>query len=378
LEKRRLVLYQMFLSQPAEGVNYLNLFREVLRRATINRFDAAVAYATSGGVSELDAALREVDARAWENVAKRWLVGIDYCRTEPLALRRLQQLPHSSVRIHAGEEVVARRQCTPILPFHPKVFLVRGPNTIGAICGSGNLSRNGLTKGHEVGNLILTSNPSTSSERGTKRICDELVAWYRAIWSPASAVDAIFEQYQNTYELAENLRVPTPTDDDTGETEILRNRERSHRVLDPEDLRRLRACRHLWIEAGNLTRNRGPLRPGNQLMLTPMTRVFFGFPARDLLRDTLIGRVAITYGAQTRDDCSLVFSNNSMDKLTLPVPGSGGPPNYDGANLLFTKQIDGSFLLALGSSAQKDAWVRASRAIEGHRSMTSGRQWGVF
>ncbi len=371
------MLYQMFVSQPAGGVNYLRLFQQALRRATINRFDAAVAYATSGGVSELDTALRQVDARAWDNVAKRWLVGIDYCRTEPIALRRLQQLPHSHVRIHAGEEVVARKQCTPIITFHPKLFIIRGPGTIGAICGSGNLSRNGLTRGHEVGNLMLTRSPSTSSERHVKRICEKLAVWFSAGWSHASTVDTIFDRYQEVYEAAENLRAPTPTDDDTGETETLRTSQRN-RVLEPNDLRRLRASRHLWIEAGTLTKNRGPLRPGNQLMLTPMTRVFFGFPARDLARDTLIGQVAITYEEQTRNDCSLVFSNNSMDKLTLPVPGSGGPHRYDGKNLLFVRQNDGSFRLTLGTSVEKAGWLRASLGVGGRRRMTSGRQWGVF
>lgn len=372
------MLFQSFVSQPAGGVNYIRLFEQAFGHASIQRFDAAVAYATLGGVSELDRACRRIAPDAWDAIEKRWLVGIDYCRTEPLAIRQLEQLPNSQVRIHAGKEVVARKQCTPVLPFHPKLYLLHGPGTIGAICGSGNLSRNGLTKGHEVGNLMITRDPSSSAEMLVKEICGELADWHKNSWKRASKVAEVFGQYEDTYSAAEHLRAPTPTDDDTGDTESLVGDQRGRRVLGPEDLRRLRACRHLWIEAGKLTKNRGPLRPGNQLMLTPMTRVFFGFPTSDLPRDTTIGNVAITYADQTRDDCSLVFSNNSMDKLTLPVPGSGGPPAYDQKNLLFEKQSDGSFVLRLGTAIEKGRWVKASQSIGGHRKMTSGREWGVF
>ena len=48
------MLFQMFVSQPAGGVNYLRLFEEAFERATIKKFEVAVAYATLGGVSELD------------------------------------------------------------------------------------------------------------------------------------------------------------------------------------------------------------------------------------------------------------------------------------------------------------------------------------
>jgi len=67
-----------------------------------------------------------------------------------------------------------------------------------------------------------------------------------------------------------------------------------------------------------------------------------------------------------------------MDKLTLPIPDSGGPPSYDKKDLLFTRQSDGGFVLSLGTADNKKDWVRSSQAISGHRRMTSGRQWGVF
>jgi len=377
------MLHQAFVAQPAGGINYLELFREALIRAPgVRRFDAAVAYATSGGVRLLNEACLGVDRDTWMEVRKRWLVGIDYCRTEPLALEMLRDIPRSEVRIHAGSTVVARKRCTPLVPYHPKLYILRGPNTIGTICGSGNLSRNGLTRGHEVGHLMVAAHPANNIEKSVYRICQRLARWFAHSWNNASPIGSIFDRYLQIYESSQHLRAPTPTDDDASEIATMSTGSH-HRALGPEDLRKLRACRRLWIEAGNLHHNRGKdeqgqWRPGNQLMLTPMTRVFFGFAASDLPRDSKLGEVAIIYAGHIRNDCSLRFSNNSMDVLTLPVPGAGGPDKYDQENLLFEKMSNGAFRLSLGTVQEKKIWIRKSKAIDGYHRMTSGRQWGVF
>jgi hypothetical protein len=113
-------------------------------------------------------------------------------------------------------------------------------------------------------------------------------------------------------------------------------------------------------------------------MLSPMTRVFFGFPAEDLDRDTFIGHVAIEYGGRLRGDCSLRFSNNSMDVLGLPVPGTEGPPKYDQETLMFERRADNTFELTLGNASQVRQWQQKSAAIDADYRMSSGRRWGVF
>ncbi len=242
------MLHQAFVSQPAGGVNYLTLFKQAFERAAFTSIDAAVAYATVGGVLELDKSCSASNATAWKTMEKRWLVGIDYCRTEPLALKQLEALPNSKVRIHAGKQVVARKQCTPVLPFHPKVYLLHGPKAIGAICGSGNLSRNGLTKGHEVGNVMLTESPSTAAEKLINDACNALNQWYDATWAAASKVPSIFVDYEKAFEAVDHLKSPTPTDDDAGDTGTLGTEQHSRHALNPADLRRLRVCKHLWLE----------------------------------------------------------------------------------------------------------------------------------
>jgi hypothetical protein len=65
-----------------------------------------------------------------------------------------------------------------------------------------------------------------------------------------------------------------------------------------------------------------------------------------------------------------------MDKLTLPVPGAGGPVAYDHQTLLFTRVKAGVFQLALGTAKQRKDWIDRSKKIDAHFKMP--REWGVF
>jgi hypothetical protein len=109
-----------------------------------------------------------------------------------------------------------------------------------------------------------------------------------------------------------------------------------------------------------------------------MTRVFFGFPAADVPKDSYIGSVSLRYGSHLRDDCPLRFSNNSMDVLTLPIPGTEGPLAYDGETLLFRSTGLNTFTLSLAGSTDKKKWKHQSERIDASFKMSSGRKWGVF
>src|SRR5271167_1258009 len=174
------MIIQKYLFQPVDNSQYLSLFRVALEQGTYMHFDAAFAYATGGGVDALAAVLRQ--APHWDSIHKRWLVSIDWCRSEPVALEHLSSLPTSAVRVFDGERVVGRRLCVPILPFHPKTFTLRGDNARSVICGSGNLSRNGLALGHEVGSLLAAVKPLESHEQGSWDSCGEVISWFDLIW----------------------------------------------------------------------------------------------------------------------------------------------------------------------------------------------------
>src|SRR5213080_2846883 len=144
-----------FVCQPESGREYRSLLDAAFGAATVTRLDAAVAYATTGGVEAILESL--VPHRA--SLRLRWLLAIDWCRSEPAALDQLQAEAQTQIRIVDGAHVVRQPACVPRVPFHPKTFVLRGPTAVGIVTGSGNASRNGMAKGHEVGNVLVVDNP---------------------------------------------------------------------------------------------------------------------------------------------------------------------------------------------------------------------------
>ena len=241
-------------------------------------------------------------------------------------------------------------------------YMIRGPEHSAVVVGSDNLSYTGLTVGIGAGVSILdTKAENLSTARN----------WFSRHWRQAAVWGTIKERYCREYASLKNRKTPMASEDDSV-PEIAGSRGQ----ISPEQLRQLRVCQNLWIEARTLTRNRGSVNPGNQLMLKRNSRVFFGFPASDLTRDSLIGHVAIEFDGQVRPDCSLRFSNNHMDVLTLPVPDAGGPPTYDD-EVLYFKRIDvRTFRLRLGTKRDVSNWKRRSLMINASLTMRGGREWG--
>ena len=346
------------LGTKADDGQYLDLIRSAYEQIKPQRICVAVAYATHSGVADLEGALS--DLPRWKKARKQWLVGIDYCRSDPLALDHLSDLPESKVRVFDGDFVASRKGCVPRCSFHPKAYLLFGASKSGAVVGSGNLSRTGLQHGVEAAAAV----------RGGSAIND-MRLWFRSQWRSATPFKAIEEHYRGEYESAANCRHPQALEDDAAPESASRRGQ-----LKPHELRKLRVCRRLWIEAGNVTRNRGPNRPGNQLMMKRNARVFFGFAAKDLPRDSAVGEVTIEWSGQRHVGRSLRFSNNSMDVLTLPVPDEG--ESYDRQTLHFEQVGVRAFKLQIGSNAEVRRWKRRSQAIDGVLPMKGGRQWGVY
>lgn len=356
-----MVRAQLAVTEPGDG-SYIELVSEAYQRIRPSTMTAAVAYATHSGVAELIGRLEVLDG--WEKVRKKWLIGIDFCRSHPIALKALDGLPKSAVRIYDGEFVVGRAGCVPRVSFHPKLYRFQRIKHEVVVAGSGNLSRTGLRIGVEAG-LSVQGIPATES--------GHLQTWFSRHWRSATPLADISDRYALRFRALENRTRPTPTEDDAApESAGARGQ------LTATQLRKLSVCEHLWIQVGNLHLNRGPGRPGNQLMLKRNTRVFFGFPARDLEPDSALGHVEIEYGGNVRQDCSLRFSNNSMDVLTLPVPGTEGPAAYDQETICFERIGVRKFRLVLGTRRDTIDWKRQSKAIDGYFQMSSGREWGVF
>jgi HKD family nuclease len=354
------------IMQPEAGTT-LDALTSILDEASPIRIDIAVAYITSRGAEAL---LEQIRDKA-PAVQTRWLTSFDYFRTEPLALDTIRKLAHSKIRVHDAA-VLGRKGATPIRPFHPKTFIVTGTTADFVLAGSGNLSKSGLTRGHEAGIALGVKNPPARSSAAAVQSIDNFRAWFDSLWNPAATLTIpLLDKYAGLYESQPNLSHPTPTDDDIAPANTKAGQ------LSPEDLRKLRVCRHLWIEAGRPGKNLGDNKPGNQLMMKRLTRVFFGIDADDVPKDTALGQVELRFKGKVGGG-SLTYSNNGMDKITLPAPPDPGPPKYDDEDLLFTRIAPGVFDLELGSGKEKAAWIRRSKAIGAAFKMQGGRQWGAF
>lgn len=360
-------------TQPT-GTSNVQVVVDTMAAADWNHLDLAFAYATTSGTRLLLARALAGAPGTWGASKKRWLVGFDYLRSDPLALRSLRELPNSSVRVPNAHQVLASQACTPATPFHPKAVIYRRTGHSALFAGSGNLSRSGLLSGHELGMLVGSVPPGRATDGSHMVAATAAAKWFNALWQSSAPLTAtLLDAYEAVYQSVPNLEHPTPTDDDAPV------QPRPGRTLTALDLRKLRACSHYWIEALNITRNRGPHLPGNQLMMTPLTRVFFGVPAVGVPQNTALRHVQIQYANYPAVDGSLTFSDNGMDKITLPIPGVSGPPQYDNRNLLFTRIGPSLFALQLGTAAEKRDWIRRSTAIDAlHVMRPLGRRWGVF
>lgn len=368
------------IGQPGGG-NHADAIADLIGRRGVDGLDVAVAYATTSGVVEL---LRHISSnpaasKAWNGVSKRWLVGIDWMRTDPAALTALAGLAGSTVRIHDGAHVVTRVACWPRISWHPKHFAVTGTDVRGAVSGSANLSRNGLTIGHEFGSSVCVRSPSNATERKVDASLKNAETWFNSVWRSASALSTVATAYA-ALGRPTTIRGYGVTDDDAAPSTAIARTTRP--ALPAEMLTALRTANVLWIQSGKLTENLGRGNPGNQLMMSRFTRVFFGFAARDVPQNTALGDVVIAApGGGQRTTRSMRFSDNSMDVLSIPPPGGLWPNSWDNVVVQFRRVVSKgamTFEIRILSSAEAAAARRRSITAGTMRAMTSGREWGVY
>jgi hypothetical protein len=375
------MIEQRMIGQPGRSgapVSNIDAIIELVRVGA-GAFDAAVAYVTDTGVDTLLSNVSSSGADAqWTGASKRFLVSIDWYRSDPTALERLAALP-AEVRVHDGTRVVDRPGCVPFVPWHPKWFSVHGASVRGHLVGSGNLSRNGLVSGHEAGTLQIVRKPSNKTEKVVDSAIQAGEAWFQHSWSAATPLSTIIDKYRRGF--AARPKTEVARNDDVADVS---GRVGTRHGMSADQLAALTSATNFWIESkGGISRNRGPSRPGNQLNMSALMRVFFGGSADEVPRNSALVTVTIEHprNETTSTAAPIRFSDNSMDVITLPVPESPWPTSYDDRVLLFTKATRGDalrYVLTVRSDAGARVWRSSSKNQGTSFSMRSGRRWGVF
>ncbi len=234
--------------------------------------------------------------------------------------------------------------------FHAKMAMLLNQEAerSGVVVGSGNFSSNGLRKSVEAGASVITHgiNEFDAVLRPT------LVA-AELLWDQATPVADILDDYEERWSTSFFRRV----------VENQPNVQADHAVTPV-----------FWIEAGYVTKNRGPHRPGNQIDFPRGMSRYFGFnPPPDLPVNSVIGQVVFETPAGEPVANNLRLGNNMMEKISLPIPETHGFDIYDGKILLF-QRAEGRFVMrALEADDFETAFGDRLAEV---RVMNSGRRYG--
>lgn len=333
------------------------------------RLSAAVAYASGAGSKLLDQALT-ARTDSWPHCHKRWLISIDFGRTEPAAIDYLSKIPLSEVRIHDGKYVIKQKRFNPRCVFHPKIYFGHDNKTsnqfFGSFIGSGNLTGSGLRAGTECGTLMRWDSPISPGEIKVLTAAKTQLAWYDAIWKRADPANTIIKDYAK-------LRPKNgfPGDEEEAESVKWLNQVSANSISEI-DLLRYHSAKSIWTTPHKLTKNRGKNLPGNQVFFPRGAQVFFGFSAADVPENTEHGKIVLQIAKGGKYERTVSFSDNHMIKVILPVPEEMGLGTFDDRVLLFTRagQYSGKTTFLFSALTTKEfAEVRAAGLSEVERKL---------
>ena len=320
----------------------IDCWKEILN-GNQNSCLSAFAYVTDSGVAQVKNHLEGLLVGQRDS---RWLFGFDYGRTQPAAIRTMAEIGLGNIRIYDGEYVVNSSGFSPRVSFHLKTSLtfLDNSNPNKQVVGSGNLSASGLLGGIEAGGIIDYGQVECEKAIRVVNTLEEL-------WEEATPYQEVIAQYEQRYEEIALPRVNTIDANFKGEARLF------------------------WIDVGYVTRNRGPNRPGNQFDLPRGAHVFLGLPEVSHPQiNSVLGELRIRTPTGEIVDRVLRFGNNSMEKLTLPIPERFGYHSYDGKYLTFKVRDEEVILNAL---EQEDFMRVYGTRVCSLNIMQSGRAYGT-
>ncbi len=257
----------------------------------------------------------------------------------------------------------------PSVTYHPKLYIFSRREDVAVICGSGNLSASGLTRGCECGCAHVHSTTNSSGKRNRTNV---VTNWFRTAWKMADGYEKLRREYERLCHRRARENAHIPTDDDVPAP---KPDGTARQQLSAAQIPQLRTLDHLWIEAGSLGANLGRGIPGNQLDMKRFTRAFFRARVENVAPNTIIDRITLVWNGSPHVERTLKFGDNEMDKLNVPPVGSRGDQFYRGKTLLFTRKPDGTFKFDVGDDAKRERWKARSRTAV---YKVGPREWGLF
>lgn len=366
---------QTFVVQDVKSGAVSEILSAIMRIADLCKFKrlrVAVAYASLAGCKDIIDGF-ETHLKQWNDVTKKWLISIDFGRTEARALEFLRDLPNSEVRVPSGSNLLTSK-LIPNRCFHAKTLIFDGnrkssDGNFGLFTGSANLTLSGLHTGAEHAVGLVWIPPLSEGERRNLQNVEKILAWWDITWNQSDNATKKF--------LAEYSKIcPKSSKEDDAET--VRSFASSDVVVKPLKAIPWSQARCLWSETYELYKNRGKNRPGNQLDFPRGTRVYFGFPPTDVTINTIFGNVVLQYDDKPLVKRSVRFGHNYMDKVNLPVPGESAPSSYDNTYVHFERMGQKRFKITLSTNNEQKIWRKKSEKQGMLYEMSGGRQYGFY
>jgi hypothetical protein len=216
----------------------------------------------------------------------------------------------------------------------------------GMVLGSGNFSYNGLKKSVEAGAAFVVG-PGSEFKKRIAPVKEP----FEEFWKSATPLDDIVDTY-------EAIRATITSKQDAKKPKV-----------------QAAKITKFWIEAGYVTKNRGPDKPGNQIFFPPGFRTFFGFGNVVVNKSEVICPVTFTTKVGPPVTNNLRLNHNGMEKISLPMPETHGFGVYDGKVLVFERKGK-SFLMTTYEANEFDALFGDELADV--QRMHGGRRFGAM
>lgn len=368
--------YEIGIQTPTTSSAIINLVRKIVRSRSFTDVLSMFAYASKGGAILLSSVLKQ-EVVGWETVRKRWLISLDYGHTDPAALEILLNLPNSEVRIPYLNDIIENK-LMPNVCFHPKsMFFYTKDSDLPSIVyiGSANMTMSGLCFGHESGIAIYPRlKKANNKEKNVKNTLNQIIN-INNFYGDCTILDS--ELISKYAKIRKRCR-PRLEDETSVARKINYLLENDDEQISFTNAAIISTAKNFWVESGYVVRNRGPLRPGNQIDLPRGASTFFGFTMKKQKPNTFIGKITIKVG-KTRLAHPLRLGNNLMEKISLPIPEECGIESYD-ENVILFKKMNGFYALDIQpqGSSKANRWKAFSEKQHSDYSMRSGRRFGVF
>lgn len=358
-------LHIQSIEQPSEMMSAIS---ETVSSIVVQEIDIAVAYATRKGCELLSERLRS-QLSNWRSIKKRWLVSINGRVTEPGALRFLQALPNSEVRVPNVKTLLATG-CRGSALFHCKLYFFEAPRVehIAVFSGSPNMTASGLLTNVEQAHSVVLKPRFTPSEA---KLRSSIKAKKSQILSIFSECDVLTSGLLTRYE---ELPRPKFRPDNSN---VFRSLGEGGTEATPATDLTLATAKNLWVEIRTEISNSQVGSTGNQMDGPRGMRVFFNESPAPVEKNHIFGPIRLRLGGETYHG-TLKYGDNGMDKLNLPPCYHPGPKTYVDSTVLFTRRRDGSFDMTVGGSVLGRRWKSISANQGTSFRMRSGREWGAF